>query len=194
LIILLYTTAFTAANATVTSARAKSLLRFKRQCDDEGIGRACYDYGRALWSTPGVIDRKTAKVYLLRACELKYMAACEAYQAHSSFRTRVRQKPLVPTPGEAHGSCFTPDELGTARLSPNIMRGKFVQGHRIDNIKPTSFWAHVGLHEGDVISRVNNMAFNTSSEILTAFSKSGKKFGFEVVRGGDTIVLWYTCQ
>lgn len=182
-----------AASAALTSARAKTLQRFKKQCDDEGEGKACYDYGRALWSTPGAIDRKTAKRYLLRGCELDYKLACETYKDHSSFTTRTHHHRRTVSSEENHGSCFTTDDLGTARFASNV-KGSRIEGQRIDDIKPNSFWAHVGLKDDDVIVKVNNMPFNTTREVLNAFAKSGKKFGFEVQRENAPIVLWYTCQ
>lgn len=171
------------------SPRAKTLVRFKSQCDG-GSGKACYDYGRAVWSERGG-DHKTAMQYLSRGCALKYKLACDSTRDHS-VRTRHthRRNRDADAPGAV---CFSSNELSTARLAPNPVSKSGVLGQKIDMIKPKSFWDKVGLQENDVIIRVNNMPFNSSQETMKVFGAAGKKFGFEVRRGGETITLWYTC-
>lgn len=185
---------FTVCFAAVTSARARTLVRYKEQCDS-GIGKSCYDYGRALWSTPGAIDRKTAKIYLLRGCELKYSLACEAYKDHNvSTRINKHRSLVSRNTASRQRVCFSTEEMKKARLSLNTNNSSGHFGQKIDQVKLHSFWSRVGLLENDVILRVNNLPFNSSQEALQALGSSGKKFAFEVLRNGESITLWYTCK
>ena len=162
----------------------KTLQRFQTQCD-EGSGVACYNYGRALWAQ----GRKKEGLHsLARGCDLKYKLACGTYEDHNTVTQHVRKN------SEATGSiCFATGELSTARFTSNTTaQGNL--GQKIDRIHPGSFWQKAQLQENDVIARLNNMAFNNNQEVLKAFGSSGKSFAFEVIRDGETITVWYTCQ
>lgn len=181
------------SHAALTSARARALTRFKKRCD-AGVGKACYDYGRALWSTPGYTDRKSARAYLLRGCELKYQVACDAYHDHN-ISSRTSKHPRRPS-GTSPGAqvCFSKDEMKKAAFSPLAIPQTPLRGQKINLIQLGSFWARVGLKENDIILRVNNGPFNTSQEALKILSTSGKKFAFEVWRDNESTTLWYTCN
>jgi hypothetical protein len=179
-------------HATVSTSRAKTMIRFKGQCDN-GSGKACYDYGRLLWAMGGALDHQKALHYIYLGCHLEYKVACETYRERS---TRVRYAPKVSRSSASAGAgvCFSGGQLSTARFTPNAISNKEIRGQKVDLIKPGSFWEHIGLQENDVIVKVNNMPFNNNKEALRAFSASGKKFGFEVRRAGGTITLWYSCE
>jgi S1-C subfamily serine protease len=169
-------------------SRAKTYARFKSGCDN-GDGLSCYNYGRAMWSSH---RRKEALKSLARGCELKYKLACASYHDHSVTTHRVSKRRKFP---DGSGDiCFTNNELNTAHFSPNELGQTGVHGQKIIGIKPGSFWDRTKLKENDIIVRVNNMPFNTSAEMLRAFSASGKTFGFEVLREGETTTIWYTCN
>lgn len=175
-------------HAQTMSPRARSLARFKSQCDNDGSGKACYNYGRALWSTPGMMDRKLARKYLARGCELKYELACKAY--HDHLTTTRYSHPSY----ENRDICYSSKELTTARLITTTFADAKVTGQKIDQIKNNSFWQKAGLQENDTLVKMNNMPLRTTAEAQKAFGAAGKKFGFEVRRGEDTLTLWYTCE
>jgi hypothetical protein len=179
--------------ADISSAQARTLARFKSQCD-AGSGKACYDYGRSLWSVPGAVDRKKAKQFLARGCELKYQLSCDAYNDHNVLVRRHHTAQKFVRGVDAQGGCFTEGDLKTATLKANSTPKNKIVGQKISKIQANSFWYRVGLNEGDVIVKVNNLPFNTSAQVVQALASSGKKFGFEVQRNGETIELWYTCQ
>jgi hypothetical protein len=166
--------------------KAKTNARFKSQCDS-GDGLACYNYGRAMYN---IGHKKDALKALARGCELKYKLSCDSYHDHLTVTHHARKKKKAGT-GDI---CFSSSELSNARFTPNPVAKTGVQGQKIDMIKANSFWDKAQLKENDIIVRINNMPFNNSLEGLKAFSASGKSFGFELMRAGDTVTLWYTCQ
>lgn len=181
------------SGAVITSTKLKKHARLLRQCE-EGNGKSCYDYGRALWSTPGAIDRKRAVKYFLRGCELTYQPSCGAAADNSTKSVRTNnRKPLRPSEG-AIGNCFSPRELDHVRLNQNAISASSVHGQRVSDIQKNSIWQNIGLKENDLLVRINNMPTNTQEDLVKAFASSGKKFGFEVERNGRTITLWYSCQ
>ncbi len=181
-------------HAVITSAKARTLLRFRKECDEQGRGKACYDYGRALWNEGGS-SRKTGKKYLLRGCELKYQTACEAYQDHNSLRSKPpKHYKAVPASDGPVGPCFKNADLNTAKFYPNMISATGVHGQMIAQIEARSFWEHVGFKNGDIITRINNQPFNSADEALKIFGSSGKKFSFEVERDHETTTLWYSCN
>lgn len=178
------------ASGSGNSPMARTNARFKKQCDDEGYGKACFDYARSRWSAS---DRKIAMRYFLRSCQLKYQPGCDFASNHSAntIRKSRQYSPKVNT-GPV-GKCFTKNDLTKATMSPNRISVSSVHGQKISAIMPNSFWSRVGLIENDVIVRVNNLPFNTPQESFTAFAQAGKKYGFEVLRNNETVTLWYSC-
>jgi hypothetical protein len=185
ILILFFAMQSSALHARNNSPRSKANQRFLAQCD-AGSGLACFNYGRAQW---GAGNQKLGKHYLSRACELKYKLACDTLADHSTTTRRYHN-----TKDGGAEICFSNDELSTARFTPNAISKSGTSGQKIDMIKSNSFWARAQLRENDILVRVNNMPFNNQKETLRAFSASGKTFGFEVIRDGETITLWYTCQ
>lgn len=176
-------------HAAFSGSRARTLARLQSQCES-GNGKACYSYGQTLWPN----DRKAGKKAFLRGCELSYKLACRAAKDHNTIIRHTR-KPTNPGRGEGTtGTCFHNEDLSAATLTPNTLSPTVVHGQRITAITPNSFWAKVGLNEGDIINRVNNMPFNSRKEIEQAFATAGKHYAFEVQHGGLTVTLWYSCQ
>lgn len=182
------------AHATSAEVKARTQMRFLKQCDEQGIGRACYDYGYVLWKSGGRSQRKTARIYIHRGCELNYQTACTFFVKNNIVKEK-RPPPDIPTdPNQAHGRCFRTSDLDSARFDPNLVNGGKVRGQKISSIKSDSFWSMAKLQENDVILRVNNMKFNSTRDLLSAFQVSGKKFAFQVQRESGFVVLWYSCQ
>ena len=181
-------------HAVITSRNAHTLARFKKVCDEQGQGKACYDYGRMMWREGGS-KRKIGKRYVLRACELKFIQACEDYQANNALRSNhSRHKKTLPGSDGPSGPCFAPADLDAAKFYPNMISATGVHGQLINNIRAKSFWERVEFQEGDIITRINNRPFNSTDEAVEIFSSSGKRFSFEIERNHETTTLWYSCK
>lgn len=181
-------------HAIITSRSAHTLARFKKVCDEQGQGKACYEYGRMM-RREGGSKRKIGTRYVLRACELKYTPACEDYQANNVRRTgHPRHFKTLPTSDGPSGACFSAADLDAAKFYPNMISATGVHGQLINNIRAKSFWDRVEFKEGDIITRINNRPFNSTDDALEIFSSSGKRFSFEVERNHETTTLWYSCQ
>lgn len=189
----LFTSFCMTGHAAVTSARARAQVRFRKACDD-GNGRACYDYARALWNTPGS-DRKVSRKYFVRGCELKYAPACEAYTQHNAINRRTtRHTKSLPASEGPSGPCFTTADLESSQFHPNMISKSAVHGQLMTGITPSSFWDGAGFKDGDVLIKVNNLPVNTQEQILRVFNSTGQKFSFQVERNHELITLWYTCN
>jgi len=169
----------------------RTLIRFREQCDNEGNGKACYDYGRAIWSTPEIRDRKKARYYFARGCQLKYEYACKVAADHA---TRTQYAHINSAGSHGKNICWSIKEMSTANFTSNSLSPTVIMGQRIDSIRPGSFWAKAGIHDNDVLVKVNNQPLNSIEEMKKAFGAAGKKFGFEIRRDQDTETIFYDCQ
>jgi len=175
-------------HADAAAHRALTMDRFKEQCEVDGNGKACYSYGRALWSTRGVAERKAAMHYLSRGCELKYDLACKSYHDHLVVTHYTRKN------GSKLHACYSSKELDNAKFTPNVLPSGKINGQKITGIKPNSFWEDAGVKNDDVLVKVNNQSLNSMLELKLAFGNAGKKFGFELRRTDDTMTQFYDCD
>ena len=191
LALILLTLLFYNVHAEISSARQRAWARFRAECDS-GNGKACYDYGRARWSTPGAIDHKISLKYLWRGCELKYKLACEAYRDHhDTIRRNARKRRVAGYKESLIGPCYSAGQMKNIKFSTNLGPK---HGLHIDQIKPGSFWDHTGLMENDIIYTVNNLPFNTQSQAGTAMRSEGGKFVFQIQRNAEPVTVLYTCD
>ncbi len=85
-----------------------------------------------------------------------------------------------------------PQLLTQARLIPNFSGGK-ADGFRLSSINPNSFFAAIGLQEGDVLQRVNGVEVKDPQSMLTAFQqlKSEANINLDVQRRSQPATLAY---
>ena len=93
-----------------------------------------------------------------------------------------------------HGNCFRSTDMKKANFAPHLLSQTIIRGQKITHIKKNSYWEQVGLKDGDVIVRVDNLPFNNAVEIKHALESSGKKLAFDIQRNEAAQTLWYNCE
>ena len=85
-----------------------------------------------------------------------------------------------------------PQLLTQARLIPNFSGGKS-DGFRLINIKPNSFYAEIGLQDGDVLQRINGVEVKNPENLLKAFQqlKNESNINLDLYRRSQPTTLVY---
>jgi len=85
-----------------------------------------------------------------------------------------------------------PRLLTQARLLPNFRSGQ-TDGFRIFNIVPGSLFARIGLQNGDVLHRINDVAIEDPAKFMGIFEslKSESQITLDLVRGNDRKTFEY---
>ncbi|UCD84818.1 MAG: type II secretion system protein GspC [Deltaproteobacteria bacterium] len=82
-----------------------------------------------------------------------------------------------------------------ARVVPNMKGGK-VKGYKIFAIKPNSLYAKIGLKNGDVIERVNELQISSPEQALEIFQqlKNESHFQIDLLRRGRKESITYAVR
>lgn len=82
-----------------------------------------------------------------------------------------------------------------ARIVPSFKNGES-NGFRIYSIKPGSLYQKIGIKNGDIIQRINNMDINSPEKALQIYTqlRSEKHVVLDLLRRGSKISLDYTIQ
>ena len=85
-----------------------------------------------------------------------------------------------------------PQLLTQARLIPNFIGGKS-DGFRLVSINPNSFFADIGLQEGDVLERINGVEVKDPQNLLKAFEqlRNEANINVDVQRQSQPMTLAY---
>jgi len=85
-----------------------------------------------------------------------------------------------------------PRLLTQARLLPNFRAGQ-TDGFRIFNIVPGSLFARIGLKNGDVLHRINDVAIDDPTKFMGIFQelKDESRINVDLVRGNDRKTFEY---
>ena len=85
-----------------------------------------------------------------------------------------------------------PKLLSQARATPHYTEGK-LDGWRIETITPQSFYDKIGLHAGDILTRVNGVEIRDPGMMLALFQqvKSEKSVKVDVIRDNRRTSLDY---
>jgi len=86
-----------------------------------------------------------------------------------------------------------PEELLThARFLPNIQDGK-QEGFRISEVKRGGLYENLGLRNGDILLRVNNLEISNPESAIQAFSALGgmSSVNLDIIRSGSRMTLTY---
>ncbi|MBI2645999.1 MAG: hypothetical protein HYW85_03060 [Deltaproteobacteria bacterium] len=98
--------------------------------------------------------------------------------------------------GALESSLANPNEILTqARAVPNIVDGK-IKGFRIFSIKPGSIYEKLGIHNGDVILRVNGIELDSPAKALEFYGaiSSASDISLDVDRNGQLMSNNYTIK
>lgn len=98
--------------------------------------------------------------------------------------------------GALESSLANPNEILTqARAVPNIVDGK-IKGFRIFSIRPGSIYEKLGIHNGDVILRVNGMELDSPAKALEFYGaiSSAADISLDIDRNGQLMSNNYSIK
>ncbi len=98
--------------------------------------------------------------------------------------------------GALESSLANPNEILTqARAVPNIVDGK-IKGFRIFSIRPGSIYEKLGIHNGDVILRVNGIELDSPAKALEFYGaiSSAADISLDIDRNGQLMSNNYTIK
>ena len=98
--------------------------------------------------------------------------------------------------GALESSLANPNEILTqARAVPNIVDGK-IKGFRIFSIKPGSIYEKLGIHNGDVVLRVNGIELDSPAKALEFYGaiSSASDISLDLDRNGQLLSNNYTIK
>src|SRR3989338_9699439 len=98
--------------------------------------------------------------------------------------------------GALESSLANPNEILTqARAVPNIVDGK-IKGFRIFSIKPGSIYEKLGIHNGDVVLRVNGIELDSPAKALEFYGaiSSASDISLDLDRNGQLMSNNYTIK
>ncbi len=98
--------------------------------------------------------------------------------------------------GALESSLSNPNEILTqARAVPNIVDGK-IKGFRIFSIRPGSIYEKLGIHNGDVILRVNGIELDSPAKALEFYGaiSSASDISLDMDRNGQLMSNNYTIK
>jgi len=84
-------------------------------------------------------------------------------------------------------------KLGSqARIIPNYVDGKY-HGFRVVGIRPSSLYRAIGLHSGDLVTRVNGMDIDTPNKAIQLFEqlRTSSTIALDLKRRGRKVTLTY---
>jgi general secretion pathway protein C len=82
-----------------------------------------------------------------------------------------------------------------ARIVPSFQNGK-ANGFKLFSIRPDSLYSKIGIHNGDVVQKINGYEMNSPDKALEIYSKlkDASNITVDIVRGGKTQTLSYNIR
>ncbi len=151
----------------------KYYTNLKRQCDD-GIGSACFQYGKEILADETMGSRSTGVRLVRQACRMMVASAC---------KYDFNRKPDEQDEG-CEDNILKEVELESISDPMGQKTWRFK--------KLTAAWAKAGFRVGDVILKVGDQPMTDTSTISKAFV--AKEVKFQILRNGPTMDLTMRCQ
>jgi general secretion pathway protein C len=159
-------------------------------------GDTVYDFGQLTDIGKEWIEltagTETSRIYLLDP------QAEERYETNSnssstSFAQKVNEKQYILDQQKVQQSLDNPEQILTdARLLPNIRNGS-QEGFKIFEIKPGGLYESLGLRNGDILLRVNNLEISRPEVAIQAMSalRGMNSVNLDIIRSNSKMTLTY---
>jgi general secretion pathway protein C len=146
-------------------------------------GEAVYDYGILTKIEREWIEltygKKTFKIYIRDFQENGKERKDKEYTL-ASFARKIGERQYLLDQRKVQQALDNPEQILTdARLLPNIKNGK-QEGFKILEVRPGGIYESLGLRNGDILLRVNNLEISNPEVAIQALS---------ALRGMDTVTL-----
>jgi len=168
--------------------------------------QALYRTGEMIADRAKIIQIRRNAIVVQRGGEIETLEIAYAPQKQMSTPLRVPGEPVavsgvrklgegryVVDRREVDGAVENlPQLLTQARIVPNFTSGK-PDGFRIFAIQASSLYAKIGLQNGDILHRVNDIEVKDPQNVMQIFSqlKDESRIAVDLVRGGQPQTLSY---
>jgi general secretion pathway protein C len=135
---------------------------------------------------------ETSKIYLIDLLK-EESPARGAEISNNSFARKVSEKEYLLDRQRVQQSLDNPEQILTdARLLPNIKNGK-QEGFKIFEIRPGGLYESLGLRNGDILLRVNNLEISNPEVAIQAMSalRGMDAVNLDIVRNNAKMTMTY---
>jgi general secretion pathway protein C len=161
-------------------------------------GEPVYNYGTlSKIHTNFVIIKQRGKDHTLEMVEsdnnLKKNRATKQTASKNSFARKVGKRKYELDKRQVEQSIENPERILTdARLLPNFIDGK-QEGFRISEVQPKGLYDNLGLKNGDILLRVNNLEISNPEVAIQAMStlRGTNNVNLDIIRSGNKMSLNY---
>lgn len=120
-------------------------------------------------------------------------ADTQADSPQGSFARKVGEREYVLDSSRVQKSLENPEQILTdARLLPNFVNGK-QEGFRISEVVPDGLYQSLGLHNGDILLKVNGLEISNPEVAMQAMTalKGMNKVNLDIIRDGKNMSMSY---
>lgn len=161
-------------------------------------GETVYDYGTLTEILTGSVKmKKNGKTYMLEIIEsgknIKKSRTGKKNGSKAPFVKKVGRGKYQLNRKQVRNSIENPERILTdARLLPNFTNGK-QEGYIISEVKPGGLYEDLGLKNGDILLRVNNLEISNPEVAIQAMStiKGTNNVNLDIIRNNRKMTLNY---
>jgi len=162
------------------------------------LGKVVYDYGTLTEVlTDSVKMRKNGKTFTLEMpkekIRLKNNTPRKNKSSNAPFVKKIGKRDYELDRRQVQNSIENPERILTdARLLPNFINGK-QEGFTITEVKPGGLYESLGLRNGDILLKVNNLEISKPEVAIQAMStiRGTNNVNLDIIRNSKNMSLKY---
>ena len=163
-----------------------------------GYNKDVFDYGKLTKIERNSIElSQGSAIYKIAlaplSIETKASRAEESGSTRTSFAEKIGEKEYLLNRRRVDQALENPEQILTdARLLPNIQNGK-QEGFRMLEVKPGGLYQSLGLKNGDILLRVNDLEISNPEVAIQAMTalKGMNRVNLDIMRGGAKLSMSY---
>ncbi|MBI4699095.1 MAG: hypothetical protein HY758_09415 [Nitrospirae bacterium] len=134
----------------------------------------------------------TSKIFLAEP-QTEEIQSKTAGPPRSSFAKKVGEKQYILDQQRVQQALKNPEQILTdARLLPNFQDGK-QEGFKVSEVRPNGLYESLGIRNGDVLLRVNNLEISNPEVAMQTMSALGgmNTVSLDLIRNGARVTMSY---
>lgn len=162
-------------------------------------GKNVYNYGTLTKIEKGFVEltqgTNTYIIYLIDITDIhtKKLYTNNSSVSQSQFVKKINERQYLLDQRKLQQALNNPKQILTdARLLPNIQKGK-QDGFRISEVRPGGLYESLGLRNGDILLRVNELEISNPEVAMQAmFALKGMNMvNLDIIRSGSKMTMSY---
>jgi general secretion pathway protein C len=160
------------------------------------LGKNVYDYGTLTKIEKGWVElTQGANTYTIAIIDpyVKEIQAKTTESLQTSFAKKISEGQYLLDQRKVQQALNNPEQILTdARLLPNIQDGR-QEGFRISEVRPGGLYESLGIRNGDILLRVNNLEISNPDVAVQAMSalRGMNTVNLDIIRDGSRITMSY---